>query len=378
MVIYEFDDGERYVLHSQESVDTPNFAVLKTTGQRLPINPHQVYKQTRYDPIITVNTTGSGQQKNHAGYQLDLVAANTGYIQSLVTGEKVSILRTDDVHDELSLRLTNKVRHSELNLGVTMGEFPETAEFIHSAMVRTAKGYRYLRRGQVQRALDTLTGRKNVKVRDIPGALADSWLAFVFGFQPIANDVASAAKVLQEGLLDPPGDFVFFSKKTWELNREVHDIANHVKMEGDITGSGMIRVKVTNPDLYKLEQLGLTNPAHVAWELVPFSFVVDWFVPVGQFIQSIQPPSGVTVLDGWTYVKRKVKTKNWTTLGSPGDAGWNTSMTADEHLKDRRVLSAFATPKIRVPDVSLSKGQVASGMALLYKALESFTIRKRG
>jgi hypothetical protein len=30
--------------------------------------------------------------------------------------------------------------------------------------------------------------------------------------------------------------------------------------------------------------LGLVNPLEIAWEVVPYSFVVDWFLPVGSYI----------------------------------------------------------------------------------------------
>jgi hypothetical protein len=35
------------------------------------------------------------------------------------------------------------------------------------------------------------------------------------------------------------------------------------------------------------ERWGLTDPASVAWELIPFSFVADWFVPIGDTLRAI-------------------------------------------------------------------------------------------
>jgi hypothetical protein len=43
-------------------------------------------------------------------------------------------------------------------------------------------------------------------------------------------------------------------------------------------------------------ELGLTNPLAVAWELVPFSFVVDWALPIGSFLNQIDASVG------WTFV----------------------------------------------------------------------------
>jgi hypothetical protein len=33
--------------------------------------------------------------------------------------------------------------------------------------------------------------------------------------------------------------------------------------------------------------LGLTDPLSVAWELIPYSFVVDWFVPIGTYLDNL-------------------------------------------------------------------------------------------
>lgn len=34
------------------------------------------------------------------------------------------------------------------------------------------------------------------------------------------------------------------------------------------------------------ESMGLTNPASVLWELTPWSFVADWFLPIGNYIEA--------------------------------------------------------------------------------------------
>jgi hypothetical protein len=57
-----------------------------------------------------------------------------------------------------------------------------------------------------------------------------------------------------------------------------------------------LQADITNPNLYKANALGLINPASVVWELVPYSFVVDWFVPVGGFLSSFTWDVGLKIL----------------------------------------------------------------------------------
>lgn len=46
-----------------------------------------------------------------------------------------------------------------------------------------------------------------------------------------------------------------------------------------------------------LRAWGFNNPQLVLWELVPFSFVVDWLLPIGQWLESINALAGVSFVD---------------------------------------------------------------------------------
>lgn len=59
-------------------------------------------------------------------------------------------------------------------------------------------------------------------------------------------------------------------------------------------------VHVDNPGLYRASSAGLINPLSVAWELVPFSFLIDWFVPVGSLISSLTDLVGVSLEKDYT------------------------------------------------------------------------------
>jgi len=54
-------------------------------------------------------------------------------------------------------------------------------------------------------------------------------------------------------------------------------------------------VELTNPHLNELQQLGLTNPALYAWEIIPFSFCFDWLCSVGDWLTGLSALHGVSV-----------------------------------------------------------------------------------
>ena len=52
-----------------------------------------------------------------------------------------------------------------------------------------------------------------------------------------------------------------------------------------IRAVGKARYNLSNLNLRLFDQVGL-NPFVTAWELIPFSFVVDWFVNIGDWVQA--------------------------------------------------------------------------------------------
>jgi hypothetical protein len=60
-----------------------------------------------------------------------------------------------------------------------------------------------------------------------------------------------------------------------------------------------IRYKVADTLKVFLAQTGFTNPLNLGWEILPFSFVVDWFLPVGNYLETLSAWDGLTFSGGW-------------------------------------------------------------------------------
>jgi hypothetical protein len=50
---------------------------------------------------------------------------------------------------------------------------------------------------------------------------------------------------------------------------------------------------IDNPSIAYLNSFGLINPLSIAWELVPWSFAIDWFVPVGKTLEAVTATVGL-------------------------------------------------------------------------------------
>lgn len=134
-------------------------------------------------------------------------------------------------------------------------------------------------------------------------SLSNLYLQWHFGVDPLVKDVQGAAAVLtdqfpskrlsgssQEYLqhlvyADDPANPGTYSEDRWDMRVR--------------TRQGCV-VHITNPNLALANQLGLLNPAALAWEIVPFSFVADWFVNVGDWLQGFSDFAGMTLDSVWS------------------------------------------------------------------------------
>lgn len=119
----------------------------------------------------------------------------------------------------------------------------------------------------------------------------DNWLKYHFGWEPLVKDIGAAAEVLTAPL---PSKRV----KVRASEQIVRSVPNFGGTQTAIIKTGVTAVctiRVTNPNLYLAQQTGFVNPLSVIWEAVPYSFVVDWFVNVGQFLSSMTAFAGVSL-----------------------------------------------------------------------------------
>lgn len=119
-----------------------------------------------------------------------------------------------------------------------------------------------------------------------------TFLEFHFGWIPLCADVYSTMETLFEV---PPGLPIRIRVSTeersgfraWDSN-QYHDEQTGLYGVG-ITGL----VTVNNPNLLLLNKLGLLNPASIAWELVPYSFVLDWFANINTVLSQFTDFAGL-------------------------------------------------------------------------------------
>lgn len=196
---------------------------------------------------------------------------------------------------------------------------------------------------------------------------ANLWLEYTFGWAPLVGDMYNAMDVLQQ---DFPVDRLKSSARALRAGPAPFP-------GGGVAGDKLVvnmkvvcRVKadleITNPNLLLLNQLGLINPAAVAWDLVPFSFVVDWFVPVARFINSWTADAGYTLKNACYSLHYDVHVDYY----SRYYAKW-TYTDASRFVRERGLPSnAKLSGSARLPEPS--RWLAATSVALIVQQLKTF------
>lgn len=163
--------------------------------------------------------------------------------------------------------------------------------------------------------------RKTAK--SVTQANADAWLEYRYGWAPIFMDMKTGLNMYskREYLLLSQRRVVRAStmascKGTSSyvdatLSTAPYLVSGNVTYHEEVGAHGgviyLIGDRSTSQALVEDLRLEATSLASTAWEIVPFSFVFDWFVKVGPWLEAVNLPPSVTVLGNWVTAVSKVK-----------------------------------------------------------------------
>lgn len=187
---------------------------------------------------------------------------------------------------------------------VNILEREKTVSMLAGYLTKLRRGYRAVRKGRFKEANRLLGFPKGKVSRD--KQFADNLLAYKFGIKPLFQDIFAAVETLQNPLpnrtvsssgrgIRTAGENIFPPRNGTSSDWEMWEYS---------VRSGF-KIEISNPDLFLANQLGLVNPATVVWETIPFSFLIDWLIPVGDFLNSMTATLGLTLSQGWTTVAVK-------------------------------------------------------------------------
>jgi hypothetical protein len=198
-----------------------------------------------------------------------------------------------DATNELKLisKLREKVYGSGFSPAVFLAESRQALGMISNSANRIASGLRRLKAGDGSGVCEALGIEPNKGfIRDVSTlrrSVSSLWLEVQYGWLPLLKDAEESARYLARSMVDRT-PVPITVRKTW-FEEKTGEISEPF-------GSGFAR----RIDIHELRltmkawsaapvyQPNILTVAEVAWEKLPYSFVFDWFVPVGSLLNALK------------------------------------------------------------------------------------------
>lgn len=282
----------------------------------------------------------------------------------------------EDVVSKSYTGALNALRGGRTQMGSDMAEGKKTVEMVADNASQLAQGLLAFKRGN----FGAIPGIFGLSPRDLLSgkSLANRWLEYQYGWKPLMGSIYDGIGLLQKGFRSKEMIFRGSSTASDSASRNYTENANYgCYMDCVKTDSYSARTtytyKVSNAVIDRVDAAGLLNPLSIAWELTPFSFVLDWFVPVGNVLSAITATAGLEFATGWTSVKTESNVRRIRKVDASqfeGHSGHTEVLSGGLHETStttfRRIVhTSFHLPELYGNAHPWSSSHVANALALM-------------
>jgi len=270
------------------------------------------------------------------------------------------------------------------------GELMETLHMLRRPLV----GVRSLAKD----FLDTLRKRKRANPKKWLNDIGSAWLEQSFGWNPLLNDISDAVKAYQR-LVKPVQTVVISASasKTYDVTKShgsaywpgfqaqydngcwFRTISSWILENTKVRYKGALIARVNAPSWQNKDLFGFEpeNFIPAAWELLPWSFLADYFTNIGDILDasivSTRNLAWVNKTDIITKYKHGNFVQEWGSL--PGGSGWTqASKSGSRGFHFAKSRTVIRTPNVGMSlptlqfNFDLTGGQLANIDALLSQA----------
>lgn len=349
-------------------VRTPNYSSLPKND--LPINSY-VDERWRVSQSKMIDVTGTNVS-NGALVSRTFDGRDSEGLLLFITDYAAianSNVRSESAQiNEVALKALNKIADAKANVAVALKEASKTSDLILDRANRLFKAYSSFRKGNLRAVAKHLGLTK--------GTRHNTWLEYKYGWTPLLLETKGAAEFFaQQTLGGRPPRFSVVATNIDEMSvNQSGALEGWPSLTRTVTYARKCKVKVwcevSNPRFNQLQQIGLTNPLLYAWEVIPFSFVFDWFVSVGDWLKGLSALHGITVQRSMqSFEKTLAFTRDATfpaqVVGGTSYTAYGSSVFGDYRAYQR---SSYVVDPLAIhPPVqsSLSWQKLVSGLALI-------------
>lgn len=192
----------------------------------------------------------------------------------------------------------SKIFGQSLNLAMTAKDIIDANKMACDYFSRVGKAAPFLRKKQFGKALKAFFGTKS-KSR----AAANSWLEFQFGVLPTIHAVQDVYNHASAGIKANRGRLLRLRSASRKL--QIQQDNSPSSYWSKIPDHSIVSTYVCYRYLSKqdfLQNMSRFNLVEVGWDATPWSFLIDWFVPVGDYLSQFGSITTFTT-DGCDSVK---------------------------------------------------------------------------
>lgn len=278
-----------------------------------------------------------------------------------------------------------KARKQKISLGESLVDIDKTIMLVAFTGIRLYYAFHHLRRGDIGKALEALN---ILSLRDRRGRLVEKassleskWLALRYGWLPLAYDIHDGMSLVNQRFSQNTDHFKVtrntreylpFFGHLWNLNDSPWQGVN-IGYTSQVDIHQGYRLKVKDATLTYLTSLGLENPLYIAWQALPYSFVLDWLIPVSDWLSALSAPLGLEFVDGYRSIHVEHRS-TWKLSGYQGSTGpgignvrrlGGIDSTLSMVELTREAISGFpiVQPYARIP--GLQPARIADAIALI-------------
>jgi hypothetical protein len=394
-LVYPYGEEKR-----MQDYVTPNFKVLSSQGFIVNNRMNRrIDKRTYSSPLLTATVSHGAFPGSHVitwtgmtGLWFDDYATgpwfNFGPRHDLVAQTK-KLVDEKPLQQSAAYSARNRISPIYVQSLVTFAEMHKTVDMI----VNVATTLRHLRKAIISNAspakIYEILGGKVSKAKVRPGILDpiyNRWLEYRYGWTPLVMELQGAINALHKSQVIPlrataRGKAGSSKQQTWTDTRSpmfgpgnaaLGDCLLHFTQQETVECRAYAMFEASK-EFQTIRDFGFTEVPLAMWELVPFSFVVDWFVPIGDWIEAVTPKLGVKIVaEGITTRRTTNLTRKVTAWQKVISLGVSYDVTGSTGLQDTRVYTevdrqptlsdALTIPSI---NVKLNVKRVLDSLALL-------------
>lgn len=189
-----------------------------------------------------------------------------------------------------------KLNSGKANYGQFLAEAVESSNMLADSLIRLFEGLIAVKRNGLRAAAKA--GIKGIRSKDI----SSGYLEWMYGWRPLCKDIFDMYEDFKPKLQPPlimEGRKTVRSSHTDRSDRTQTGAVWKDRFQACIgRNTCHLYGRISDATIAKASSGGLINPLSLAWEVVPYSFVVDWAMPVGNTLAALTASAGLTFVDG--------------------------------------------------------------------------------